>query len=187
MITRYAHLMATTAAVLVFAATASAGTRVSLDHYVKRSAHAGTVVRKNTVRFTGERVEIPVIAVQPGKPDTSYEVHGQVDPTLIVPAGAKLRFLLANADRGMAHGLDVTLRLPPYSRKPALPLSPGGSGDKRTLAGTGVVPPSREDSRSVPLKKTSWFTPDPGTYHYACPVPGHAHKGMHGTLVVKRP
>jgi nitrite reductase (NO-forming) len=25
----------------------------------------------------------------------------------------------------------------------------------------------------------------PGTYHYLCPVPGHAQKGMAGTLAVR--
>ena len=26
----------------------------------------------------------------------------------------------------------------------------------------------------------------PGTYHYLCPVPGHAQKGMVGTFIVTR-
>ena len=27
----------------------------------------------------------------------------------------------------------------------------------------------------------------PGTYHYLCPVPGHAQKGMSGTFTVQLP
>ena len=26
----------------------------------------------------------------------------------------------------------------------------------------------------------------PGTYHYLCPVPGHAQKGMTGTFIISR-
>ena len=33
---------------------------------------------------------------------------------------------------------------------------------------------------------TITFTPSAsGTYHYPCPVPGHAEKGMTGTLIVR--
>jgi uncharacterized cupredoxin-like copper-binding protein len=30
----------------------------------------------------------------------------------------------------------------------------------------------------------TFTTTRPGTYHYICPVPGHAQKGMHGTFSV---
>lgn len=109
---------------VALAPPARAAHRVSLHRYPKRTERAGRLVRRDTVRFTGRRVEIAVVALQRDKPDTSSSVHRRVDPTLIVPAGATLRFLLANADGGMAHGLEVTLRPSPYPRQPALPLSP---------------------------------------------------------------
>jgi len=30
----------------------------------------------------------------------------------------------------------------------------------------------------------TFTTANPGTYHYLCPVPGHAQKGMVGLLIV---
>lgn len=136
-----------------------------------------------------------MIAVEPGKPDTTFEVHGKVNPTLIVPAGAKLRFELANADGEMPHGLDVTVSVPPYGQRPHLPMMKmaghggmtSGSGMMgKAVASTGVVGPNTGSKKQLAIGETGWFTLKPGTYYYVCPIPGHAKQGMHGKLVVDK-
>lgn len=177
------------AAVLVagpFAQAASAPQTVSSSRYLKRSAHAGTLRNRHVV-FSGRRITVPVVAVAPGAPDTTFEVHGRVNPTLVIPAGAKVRFDLANADKGMVHGLDVTRKTPPYAANPGLPerkVAPGAAhGADRLVVTTGVVP--HAGRRSWHVKRSAWVTLAPGTYYYMCPIPGHAKEGMHGRIVVK--
>ena len=140
------------------------------------SKDTGTLTANGAVRFSGARIEIPVIAVEPGKPDTTFEVHGKVNPTIIVPAGAKLRFVLANADEEMPHGLDVTLSAPTYSLLPHL---------KKNVAVTGTVNPRIYGKKTLAVKKTGWFTLKPGIYYYVCPIPGHAKQGMYGKIIVR--
>ena len=157
--------------------------------YLHRSAQAGTL-RGNEVIFSGRRITIPVVAVAPGAPDTTFEVHGQVNPTLVVPAGAKIRFELANMDGGMPHGLDVTVESPPYATNPRLPrpatarapVHALGSSSRHGTIAVGVVPRSR--GGHVAVKRSAWFTLAPGRYYYVCPIPGHARSGMHGRIVV---
>jgi plastocyanin len=46
---------------------------------------------------------------------------------------------------------------------------------------------SGQPDRGWDAHRTIAFTATrPGTYHYLCPVPGHAHKGMTGTFTVRR-
>jgi len=168
----------------VAARAASAPQTVAPAHYLKRSAHAG-MLKDRRVVFSGRRIVIPVIAVAPGAPDTTFEIHGRVDPTLVFPAGVRIRFALANAYRGMPHGLDVTRKSPPYAKNPDLRAThkASASGGKAVVAATGVIPPARDSHWRA--RRSAWVTLAPGTYYYACPVPGHARKGMHGRIVVK--
>ncbi len=177
-----------------------AASGVPTSQYVSASKDAGTLTPNGFVRFSGTRIEIPVIAVEAGKPDTTFEVHGKVNPTLIVPAGAKLRFVIANADAGMPHGLDVTLSAPPYGVLPHLPVMSGAMMNsksmrqsmmggavmmKKSAAATGTVNPKANGRKSLAVKKTGWFTLKPGTYYYVCPIPGHAKQGMYGKIIVR--
>lgn len=194
------YTVAFAAAALVASIPAFAAPGVSVSQYVSASKDAGTLTPNGSVRFSGTRIEIPVIAVEPGKPDTTFEVHGKVNPTLIVPAGAKLRFVLANADTGMPHGLDVTLSAPPYGVLPHLPMMAGTMMNsksmrrsmmggavmmKKSAAATGTVNPKADGRKSLAVKKTGWFTLKPGTYYYVCPIPGHAKQGMYGKIIVR--
>lgn len=58
---------------------------------------------------------IDLVAVQPGHEDQTFEVHGLVNPTLVVPLGAVVHFRLVNMDYGedMEHGGIVTHVPPP--------------------------------------------------------------------------
>ncbi|OBS09714.1 cupredoxin domain-containing protein [Acidihalobacter prosperus] len=56
--------------------------------------------------------------MQPGHPDTAFEVRGITNPTLVVPAGATAHLNLVNMDCGnnMEHGVIITRVPPPYQR-----------------------------------------------------------------------
>lgn len=181
-------------AALILSMPAFAAQSVPAEQYVHKNEQAGTLTPKGAVSFRGARINIPVIAVEPGKPDTTFEVHGKVNPTLIVPAGAKLHFALANADGEMPHGLDVTASAPPYGQMPHLPMMKmsghggrmSGSGMmKKIVASTGVVGANAGNKEQFAVRETGWFTLGPGTYYYVCPIPGHAKQGMYGNIIVR--
>lgn len=181
-------------AALLLSMSAFAAQHMPAEQYVHESGQVGTLTPQGAVSFKGARIKIPVIAVEPGKPDTTFEVHGKVNPTLIVPAGAKLRFALANADGGMPHGLDVTVSGPPYGQMPHLPMMkmPGHGGmmnsprmREKIVASTDVVDPNSGDKKQLAVRETGWFTLKPGVYYYVCPIPGHAKQGMYGKIIAR--
>lgn len=162
--------------VFLVSSSALAAHPVPRAQYLHKSTQAGTQTDKQLV-FEGKRITVPVVAVAPASPDTTFEIHGTVNPTIILPAGAKVRFKLGNADGGMPHGLAVTAQSPPYPDNVRQKIKP-------PLAGTGFV--EREQSKShLQVAETGWFKLKPGTYYYVCPVPEHAHNGMYGKIIVK--
>ena len=174
-LTRYLSFMAIPA--LLVSAAAMAAQPVQRTHYLQQSGQAGTPQNHKLV-FSGSRITVPVVAVAPGAPDKTFEIHGKVNPTIVLPADAKVRFKLGNADRGMPHGLAVTRKTPPYPNDAKNKIKP-------PIAGTGYV--SHENSKtSMQVAGTGWITLKPGTYYYVCPVPTHAHDGMYGKIVVKQ-
>lgn len=161
---------------MLAAMPAMAAHRAKRVHYLQQSQQAGTQ-KNNELLFTGKRITVPAVAVAPGAPGKSFEVHGTVNPTIVLPAGTKVRFKLGNADRGMPHGLAVTPKSPPYPKNVKKEIKP-------PIAGTGYV--NHENSKTkLHVAGTGWFTLKPGTYYYVCPVPTHAHDGMYGKIVVK--
>lgn len=138
----------------------------------------------NTVTFAGDAVTLDVVAVQPDRPDTTFEIAGLVDPTVRVQRGAVVTVRLINMDYGqdMPHGLVIT-RLPPPYPYMAMPMMPGGAW--------GGIPPlvarSNEDLQAARYAGGSMrFRLDAaGTYFYVCQVPGHAQDGMYGRLIVE--
>jgi len=169
----------TTAAVLApalaLAAPALAAHSATHSHYLQRSKQAGSL-SGNRVTFSGSRITIPVVAGESGTAPKRFEVHGQVNPTIVVPAGARLRIKLGNAST-MPHGLAVTPKAPPYPANVKSEIKP-------PIAGTGYVDPTQSKAK-LNVAGTGWFTLKPGTYYYVCPVPTHAKDGMYGKLVVK--
>ena len=161
---------------LMAAAPAMAAHTVPRKAYLHKSATAGTKEGKH-LAFSGKRVVIPVVAVAPGAPGKTFEIHGMVNPTIMLPAGIHLRFELGNNDGTMPHGLAVTPKTPPYPDNVKREIKP-------PLAGTGYV--NHESSgHGLHMRKTKWFTLKPGTYYYVCPVPTHAHSGMYGKIIVR--
>lgn len=160
---------------LALAVPALAAHSAPREGYLHKSAQAGSLAN-GEVTFTGNRITIPVAAGVPGTAHKRFDVHGQVNPVIVVPAGAKIRIELGNASP-MPHGLAVTRKSPPY---------PGNvkSEIKPPIAGTGYVNPDGSKTK-LNVAGTGWFTLKPGTYYYVCPVPTHAEDGMYGKLIVK--
>jgi len=157
-----------------------------MPQYLQRSDHAGKQTEEGQITFSGQKITIPVVAVEPGKPDTTFEIHNQVDPTLVVPANTPIRMTLANMDAGMAHGLDIIRQPPPYKKTPGLPMAQSNnSNSSSVIAMTGEAAPHEADEATLAVKSTRWFQLKPGKYYYVCPVPGHAHKGMHGKIIAR--
>ncbi len=154
-----------------------------VQKYIVTSDSTGVADKSaNTVTFSGQQVTIDMVAVEPNFPDTSFEVHGLVKPTLVVPAKAVIHLNLVNMDYGsnMEHGVFITTTPPPYPVMETLASVP-------VLAGVPIIPWS---SASDPTQANfaalgSTFSLAPGTYWYICPTPGHATAGMYGKLIVK--
>ena len=152
---------------------------------IQAGAQGATVdTAANTVTYSGSRVTMNVIAVQPDRPDTTFEIAGLVDPTVMIPRGATVTLNLVNMDYGadMPHGVVITRFPPPYPYM-AMPMMGGGIG-------YGIPPlTARSDENlqtaSYAVGAMQFRASTPGTYYYVCQVPGHAQDGMYGKLVVE--
>lgn len=151
---------------------------------IQASAAGASVDRESdTVTFTGTRVTLDVIAVQPDDPDTTFEIAGLVNPTVRVRRGALVDVELVNMDYGkdMPHGLVITRVPPPYGAMP-MPMMAGGLG--------GIPPLPARSSQDLQAARYAagrmiFRATTPGTYYYLCQVPGHARDGMAGKLIVE--
>ncbi|MHB1565708.1 MAG: cupredoxin domain-containing protein [Acidiferrobacter sp.] len=151
---------------------------------LQRSLHEGTR-QGNTLIFTGTRIAIVLIANAPHHPDMSFAAGGLTNPALSVPRGSTVTMTLVNMDYGigMAHGLTITTRAPPYPAVVAGRL-------RGVISSTGLIPPrtaaSLRQARFARARIT--FTAGtPGTDYYVCPAPAHALAfHMYGRLIVRR-
>ncbi|SMF27401.1 rusticyanin [Tistlia consotensis] len=148
------------------------------------SAHGTADAKTNTVTFDGSEVTINLVAVQPGSPDQTFELHGLVNPTLVIPRGAAVHLNLINMDYGrtMEHTVEIVSAPPPYPDMAMM------------YMGAPVVQPlpevpwrSQDDVEAAQYGGlgVSFVADRPGTYWYVCPTPAHAEKGMYGKLVVR--
>jgi rusticyanin len=143
-------------------------------------APAGAQVSKaaNTITFTTTTVRLAIIASPSGSPDETFRVAGLVNPRIIVPVGAQVTIQLVNADPDTAHGLVITASGASASWMPMMTARPAFTGAALWFLGNPTSAGLHED--------TLTFTATaPGTYHYLCPVPGHAQKGMSGIITVR--
>lgn len=149
---------------------------------IHNSAPGATIdTADNSLTFTGTRIHLDVIAVQPDKPDTTFEIGGLVDPTLHIPRGATVTLTLINMDYGqdMPHGLVLTRQAPPYPYM-GTGMMGGGNGIPPLAArSTDDLQTATYASGTLQFQATT-----PGTYYYVCQVPGHAQEGMYGKIIV---
>jgi rusticyanin len=148
---------------------AALGTRAPAGANIDRAAR--------TITFTTSNVHLAAVASPAGGPDETFRIAGMVNPTITVPAGAKVSVQVINADPDTAHGLVISASsgpspwMPMMTDRPAFPTSALWFLGNPTAAGMHAG--------------TLTFTAaTPGTYQYLCPVPGHAQKGMTGTFTV---
>jgi rusticyanin len=137
---------------------------------------------KKQVSFTGKRILLTMAAVQPGFPDTTFEIAGLVNPTIVVPSGSVITLTLINMDYGtdMDHGVVITDIAPPY---PVL----GMMGMPDSLTGVPILGPrdrENKDDARYPEASVTFRAGPAGDYYYLCQYYDHASKGMYGKFVV---
>lgn len=114
-----------------------------------------------------------------GGPDETFRIAGLVNPTIVVPAGARVTIEIINADHDTAHGLAITASGDQSSWIPMMSDRPAFTGSALWFLGD----PTAAGMHTGTLTFTAATQ---GTYHYLCPVPGHTQKGMTGTFTVSR-
>ncbi len=151
--------------------TAQVGT---LGDQVPSGANADSC--HDRISFTSASVSLVVEAVPPGNPDMTFRIAGLVNPTVVVPLDAHVDIEFVNADSDEAHAFEITVAAPPFALRPA-------AGPAFAGAAAGVIgdpTPAGHGARQI-----SFVANAVGTYHYLCPMPGHAEMGMVGTFVVQ--
>jgi rusticyanin len=141
-------------------------------------AGAQVAAAANTITFTTTTVRLVIVASPSGGPDETFRVAGLVNPRIIVPAGAQVTIQLVNADSDTAHGLVITASGASASWMPMMTARPAFGGSALWFLGN----PTSAGMHEGTLTFTATTA---GTYHYLCPVPGHAQKGMAGILTVR--
>jgi rusticyanin len=131
-----------------------------------------------TVTFTTTTVRLTILASPAGGPDETFRAAGLVNPRIIVPAGARVTIQLINADPDTAHGLVITAGDATRSWMPMMTARPAFAGSALWFLGNPTAAGLHEGT-------LTFTAATPGTYHYLCPVPGHAQKGMTGTFTVR--
>lgn len=157
------------------------GSRISKAQAIRLGDQtpAGARVERasRTITFTTTSVRLTVLASPAGGPDETFRIAGLVNPKLIVPAGARVSIKVINADPDTAHGLVITASHYTRSWMPMMTTQPAFSGSALWFLGN----PTRAGMHTGTLTFTA---ATPGNYRYLCAVPGHARKGMTGTLIV---
>ncbi len=158
------------------------GARVSEAEAVRlaREVPAGASVDRAARRvvFHGGLVRLAAVASAPGAGMYRFEIAGLVNPTLVVPAGARVSIDVVNADDDMAHGLVVT--------------SPGAAGWMPMMdawpafPGTAVWALGESTGAGLHAATEHFTATTPGHYRYLCAVPGHAQRGMAGAFIVNQ-
>jgi rusticyanin len=136
---------------------------------------AGATVNRaaNRVVFGTTAVHLVVEASPPSGTDMTFRIAGLTDPTVEVPAGAVVTVQLINADSDTAHGFEVSTAQPPFDDIPRAGLA---------FPGAIVVVPLQQGGYAT--GDTTFTAGTPGSYHYLCPIPGHAQQGMYGVFTV---
>ncbi len=160
------------------AGAASASVAPSEADRLGRAVPAGAVVDQSTstVTFSGADVQLTALAAPSDGPDETFRIAGLTNPTIVFPAGARVTLELINADPGMPHNWLMTTADPPFGPLGMMMsfVTPGAATETLPNAGDSAMPATT----------ITFAAPPAGRYTYLCSVPGHAEKGMFGTLIV---
>lgn len=132
-----------------------------------------------TITFTTTSVRLVVVASPADGPDETFRIAGLVNPTVVVRAGSHVGIQVINADNDTAHGLVITAAGARGSWMPMTTSYSAFTGSALWFLGN----PTAAGMHAGILQFTATT---PGTYHYLCPVPGHAQEGMAGAFTVSR-
>jgi len=146
-----------------------------LGHQVPAGAHVNQAAKKIT--FTTKSVRLTALASPAGGPDETFRIAGLVNPTLVVPAGARVSIEVVNADPDTAHGLVVAGSQGVRSYMPMMTTRPAFAGSALWFLGD----PTSAGMHAGTLRFTA---ATPGSYQYLCAVPDHAINGMTGMFIV---
>ena len=151
------------------AQAARAGGQIPPGAHINHAARA--------ITFTTGSVHLAAVASPAGGPDETFRIAGMVNPKITVPAGAHVSIQVINADPDTAHGLVITVGQGRSSWMPMMTSRPAFAGSAMWFLGN----PTAGGMHAGTLTFTA---ASPGTYHYLCPVPGHAQRGMTGLFTV---
>ncbi len=155
-------------------------TSTALAALVNKGAQGASIDPKmNTVTYAGPSPTLVALASPHGKPNMTWEIDGLVNPTVVIQPGARVKVVLVNTDRGYMHGFELTTSSPPYPY-----MTMAAVADNLFL----MPLPQRTTQNLVTASyytRSGSLTTASGTYHYFCPVPGHAAAGMFGTLEIR--
>ncbi len=132
----------------------------------------------NTITFTTTTVRLAMLTSPSVGPDETFRAAGLVNPRIVVPAGARVTIQLINADTDTAHGLVITADAAKASWMPMMTARPAFAGPALWFLGNPTSAGMHEGT-------LAFTAATPGTYHYLCPVPGHAQEGMAGTFTIR--
>jgi rusticyanin len=130
-----------------------------------------------TITFTTGSVHLAAVASPAGSPDETFRIAGMVNPTITVPAGATVSIQVINADPDTAHGLVISTSSGRSSWMPMMT-------DRAAFPGSALWFLGNPTSAGMHTGTLTFTAATPGSYHYLCPVPGHAQKGMTGLFIV---
>ncbi len=160
-------------------AYSSLDSSASLNQQIALGKQGAVIDQKtNTITYSGGSINLVALASPHGKPNMTWEIDGLVNPTIIVPSSANVQVTLVNTDWGYMHGFEVTSTAPPYGIMAMMSVNSDFLLMPLPERTTKALATARYDTRSGQLHLSK------GTYHYLCPMPGHANQGMYGTLKV---
>ena len=126
-----------------------------------------------TVTYSGPVARVIIEVPQPEFPFPKFEIDHLRNPTLVLPAGATIKFTFINRIKDFSHSFQITRKAPPFPMFPKI---------QPVLTGTEFSPASR--NAKVAYTNFTWH-PSAGHYYYLCAIPGHAKMGMFGSIVVQ--
>ncbi len=160
-------------------AYSSLDSSASLNQQIALGKQGAVIDQKtNTITYSGGSINLVALASPHGKPNMTWEIDGLVNLTIIVPSSANVQVTLVNTDWGYMHGFEVTSTAPPYGIMAMMSVNSDFLLMPLPERTTKALATARYDTRSGQLHLSK------GTYHYLCPMPGHANQGMYGTLKV---
>jgi len=131
------------------------------------------------ITFSTATVRLVAVASPAGGPDETFRIGrpGQPPPSPSRP-GPRSASRSSTPTRDTAHGLVITAS---QNISSPMPMMTRPARVHRLGAVVSWANPTNAGMHTATLNFTGTT---PGTYHYMCPVPGHAQEGMTGTFTV---